>query len=188
MKILIARHAEDKGPEYEDEQRILTQKGIKQAKVLSKTIKKFIPTHIYCSTLRRAIDTASIIEKFCDLKVEKQQIFNEQLSGRLGEHKKENKGFVNSNDSFEGGETYIDLKERALKAWTWLLERHQEKSEDRIVLITHGRFMTFLIHIILGVDPNGFNLIIENCSHLIFNISEDWRPQLVLPLSGKGYP
>lgn len=187
MKIIIARHAEDKGSEYKDDQRILTKKGIKQAKSLRKIIKNFNPTHIYCSSLRRAIITASIIGKSCNVKVIKQHIFNEQLSGKLSRHKNENKGFVDSNNSFEGGETHIDLRERALKAWTWLLEKHQEKSDNRIVLITHGRFMTFLIHIILGVNPNGFNLAIENCSYLIFKVSEDWRPQLVLPLSKKGY-
>ena len=111
MKILIARHAEDKGPEYEDSQRILTKKGIKQAKTLGKIIKNYNPTNIYCSTLRRAIITASIVGKICNLKVEENQIFNEQISGKLyGEHN-ENRGFVKGKDSFKGGETYDELDE-----------------------------------------------------------------------------
>lgn len=185
MKLFITRHAEDIGPEYEDENRILTRIGVKQAKKLSKTIKRFKPNYIYCSSLTRAKQTAIIIAKKCKLKVHENELLNEQQSGNTSYIGNKNKGYVKFNESFNDGETFDELNTRAVKTIELLRAKHFSKADDRIVFITHGRFMTFLISILLGFKPNGFNLAIENCSYIIIKITDTWRPQLILPISGK---
>ena len=58
MRILIIRHAE---PDYEND--TLTEKGWKEAGLLAKRFEKIHLAAIYCSTMGRAMDTASFILK-----------------------------------------------------------------------------------------------------------------------------
>lgn len=81
--------------------------------------------------------------------------------------------------SYQGGETYDELRLRAEKAWEWLLNFSKKKGYTKIVVISHGRIITFLFAIILGFIPNGFNLQIENTSYFVFKVNEKWRPQLI---------
>jgi len=181
MKIFIARHAEDKGPKFEDEKRILSSRGIEQANQLADITRKFQPTHIYSSSLTRSEQTAQIISNVCRISFIKNNLFDEQKSGNISQKNPSRDGYVDFKESFEGGETYKELYHRAKRAFKWLKSSHKDISEDRIVLITHGRFMTFLISIILGFKPDGFNLALENCSYVLFQLTPNWRPQLALP-------
>ncbi len=197
MKILIARHAEDKGPEFKDEKRILNSRGVEQAKQLADIITEFDPTHIYSSSLTRSKQTAQIISNVCRISFTENDLFDEQKSENdlFDEQKSENNtkenssrgGYIVFGGAFEGGETYKELYQRVKNAFGWLKSNHNNSSEDRIVLVTHGRFMTFIISIMLGFKPDGFNLAIENCSYIIVKISNNWRPQLILPTSGRKY-
>jgi len=54
MRILIIRHAD---PDYEHDS--LTQKGWKEARLLAERLEKIPVDAVYCSTMGRAIDTAS---------------------------------------------------------------------------------------------------------------------------------
>jgi len=180
LELFIARHGEDKGSKFEENERDLTKKGIRQAKRLGKRLKKFNSTHLYCSTLRRSKQTAIIVSRICRLEYEEVDIFKEQVSGNCVVDNLENRVFFKYSQSFNGGETYGELSERAENAWKWLVEKHREDSNDKVIIITHGRFMTFLVSQILGFEPNGFFLAIENCSYVIIKISTNWRPLLVL--------
>ncbi len=187
MKILIARHAEDKGPEFEDEKRILTTRGVEQAKQLAEIIEEFKPNHIYSSSLTRSKQTAKIISNVCNISFTENDLFDEQKSGNNAKKNSSRGGYIDFEDAFEGGETYTELYQRAQNAFKWLKNNHNKSSENRIILVTHGRFMTFVISIILGFKPDGFNLAIENCSYIIVIITDNWRPQLILPTSGRKY-
>jgi len=187
MKILIVRHAEDKGPEFEDEKRILTTRGVEQAKKLADIIREFDPTHIYSSSLTRSKQTAQIISDVCRISFTENDLFDEQKSGNNAKKNSSRGGYIVFGGAFEGGETYTELYQRVKNAFGWLKSNHNNSSEDRIVLVTHGRFMTFIISIMLGFKPDGFNLAIENCSYIIVKISNNWRPQLILPTSGRKY-
>ncbi|GAH30678.1 unnamed protein product, partial [marine sediment metagenome] len=146
---------------------------------------EFKPTHIYSSSLTRSKQTAQIISNKCRISFTKKDLFDEQKSGKSISENASRDGYIDFREEFEGGETYKLLYQRAINAFKWLKNKHKNSSEDRIVLITHGRFMTFLISIILGFKPDGFNLAIENCSYIIVKISNNWRPQLILPTGGK---
>ncbi|MHA1221772.1 MAG: histidine phosphatase family protein [Candidatus Heimdallarchaeaceae archaeon] len=181
MKILVSRHAEDVGSEYVEEERCLTKKGRKQAISLGKLIKRFNPTHLYHSSLLRSKQTASFILNFVNPIVTETSLIDEQYSGTEGLDVKKSRGYIKLSESFNGGETYKKLLERALAFWKMIQKNHNADSNDKIVVITHGRFMTFLVATILDLEPNGFFLEIDNCSYIILNISPNWRPSLVLP-------
>jgi len=66
MRIYLVRHAEK---ESEGENPNLTKKGIKQAKLLARKLKKIKFTKFYCSNLNRAIETAEIVSKEIKLKL-----------------------------------------------------------------------------------------------------------------------
>lgn len=120
------------------------------------------------------------MSRICRLEFEEVDIFKEQVSGNVAVDNPEYRGYVEYSQSFNSGETYGELSERADKAWKWLLEKHREDSNDNVIIITHGRFMTFLVTLILGFEPNGFFLAIENCSYVIIKIPTNWRPLLIL--------
>ena len=77
MKITFVRHAEK---ETIGEDPYLTNKGIKQAKYLSKKLKKEKFDELYCSDMNRAKQTAKIISKKINLKTKLEQSFNDFIS------------------------------------------------------------------------------------------------------------
>ncbi len=183
MLILIARHGEDVGCNTPEEKRLLTKRGRKQAEKLGKLIKHFNPTYIYSSSLNRAKQTAKVVAEMSNLRfrindfIHEQQLFKEEEELQLLRVKR---GYIDFNATIIKGEKYTDLISRAEKVKRWILSEHQIK-KDRIVLITHGRFMTVLISLFLGFKPDGFFLANYNTSYAIIRISRNWRPMLVLP-------
>jgi len=65
MKLYLVRHADK---EKEGENPNITKKGIRQAKLLGKRIKKLRVDEFYCSDLNRARQTAEIVSKEIKLK------------------------------------------------------------------------------------------------------------------------
>ena len=188
MKLLIARHAEDKGSEFIDDERVLTPKGILQANEFGDIIKNFNPTHIYSSTLQRAKQTAEIASKKCKIKVTKLKLINEQGVTNLIENRKElnkSKGYVSLDEINPNWESYNDIYRRSKEFYKLLMKKH--KQDDCIVIVTHGRFMTFLIATIMGFEPNGFFLANNNVAYLIIEINQNWRPMIILPTAGELY-
>ena len=106
MRILIARHAEDLGPDFEDKERKLTKKGIQQAKELGEVVRAFNPTHLYCSTMQRSKQTTEIISEFCQLEPTELDYLKEQVMGPKKENKISNKGYISLEQRYQGGESY----------------------------------------------------------------------------------
>ena len=188
MRLLIARHAEDKGHGIIDNERSLTEEGIKQANNLANIVNEFQPTHIYCSNLLRSKQTAEIISKKCNIGVIESELIREQDIIDLDESindLKLNRGFVKLEDENKKWESYGSLTKRAKEFYNNLINKY--KYEDKIVIISHGRFMTFLIAVILDFKPDGFFLANNNTAYLIIEIPRNWRPMIVLPKAGDVY-
>ena len=190
MRILIARHAEDIGSPNDNKTRGLTTLGKKQAKNLSMIVKSFNPTHIICSTLKRSIETANIVSQFCDINIIENELLDEQYSGNINNNNTfmNSKGFLKTDESYNGGETYQELTNRVKKIAIWLKsELTPLNGEKKPALITHGRLMTFLITEILELPHKGFFLAIDNTAYVIISVSNKWRPMLILPVPGNQY-
>lgn len=74
MKVIFIRHAEQ---ENLDEDSYLTDKGIKQAKLLAKRLKRENFDEFYCSNLKRSKQTADIVSKKIDIKPKIEKSLNE---------------------------------------------------------------------------------------------------------------
>jgi len=96
-----------------------------------------------------------------------------------------NRGYVKLDEEKTGWESFGNITNRSREFYKNLREKH--KHEDRIAIISHGRFMTFLIAVILDINPDGFFLANNNTAYLIIEIPRNWRPMIILPKAGDVY-
>lgn len=124
MKLYLARHGKTN---YNDLQLCnadpaidvhLTSVGIAQAKALADMLKQVHIQHIFVSELKRTLQTAEIINKFHDLKIQVDPRLNDIRSGFEGKHFKEYIAALDAAPNrwtarFSGGESIEDTKLRS---------------------------------------------------------------------------
>jgi len=131
----------------------LTEKGREQAKLLGERFKTIPVDIIITSTFPRAIETGEIVARETgrpiienlDILVEYDhppEVFglpwnNEQ---RLHVNKQTAEKFL-TGERFSTEETFEELLERAKKTITYL----QSRSEEHILVVSHGKFIQFLV-------------------------------------------
>ncbi len=153
MKLYLARHGETR---WNHENRLqgqknspLTEKGLKQVKEMALFFSEIELDIIYSSPLERAKQTAEEIAKF----KKTEPVFAEELKeisfGILeGLTKKEIEEVFpglwekRHDDKFHfripEGESYFDLTKRAEKFLKKLKEKHSEKGNESILVVSHG--------------------------------------------------
>ncbi|MBL8122425.1 histidine phosphatase family protein [Candidatus Saccharibacteria bacterium] len=123
MKLYLARHGQtnyndlhlcNADPSVDVQ---LTPVGIKQADVLAGKLKSVHLDHIFASELPRTQQTAEIINRFHNLKIEIDTRLGDHRSGFEGKHFKELMGALDAADNrwtarFNGGESIEDIKQR----------------------------------------------------------------------------
>lgn len=194
---MIIRHGEDEAGIkriYGDAG--LTKKGKRQVETLLPVLKIYNPVKVISSPLQRASQTAEIISNALSISLETNELLHEQYPGKIFEQalaykqywdiEKQSKGYIQLQQGFPDGETYQNLLERAKSFWNAFTEQYlaiekAQNEEIRLALVTHARFMTFLIAHATGYNPDGFFLAIYNCSYLVLKVSSNWRTQIVLP-------
>lgn len=151
-------------------------------------------THIYCSLMQRAIHTGTIIANRLNLPLkglpdahEVGGIYLESLVNDAVEISWEhgvNPEFLSANYPdfvltspietkgwWRGGkeDSSLPLK-RAQGVLNWIKERHLA-SDDRVAIVTHGGFTSYLIRAMLQISPDepdhrklGYRLIYNNCA------------------------
>ena len=193
MKLIVVRHAEDLAlirDIWGDES--LSPTGKNQALSLAYTLNPLNPTHLYTSPLKRAHETAQIIGQFCGIPVKvledlREQDFGELFNATPEERLKIDETFVQSGPETpphlgpKGGEKYDQLTTRAKAAFQYIESKHKNQN-DRVLVITHGRFFTFFVQAILDFPWIGrFFLAIPNTGILQFDVPKTGLPQLELP-------
>jgi len=180
MKVIVCRHTEDIGPPHDNQSRGLSQRGKEQAKLLKKVIDKYLPAKTYSSTFQRAIETTTIISE--QSQITQSELLDEQSPGNseeIGQKLKNNRGYISLHETYNCGESYRSLKERLEEFITQLQLDLASNPECNILIVTHGRAMTFLFAILLGFEPNGFNLSLDYGSYYVVEMSNDWRAMLL---------
>lgn len=166
-KIYFVRHGESEGNvnEYSQGATVpLTEKGRKQALCVAERLKDIPLDLIIASTNDRARDTAEIINKtlqkpleHSDLLVERRKpttMLNLRFDDKESKHIQESiwdnfhvPGWRHSDE-----ENFEDLKKRAQEVFKLL----EEKSEQDILVVTHGFFLRILIaYLFLGKEMTG---------------------------------
>lgn len=158
MKFYIVRHGqtEDNVAEIVTGQNegILTEVGVEQARKLGNRLKNEIIDFVYSSDLARAKDTAQNIVEFFPMS--KTIITNKLLRERdnrrdilpISEINKDPAGIIFSH--IDGAETTQEVFTRIQKAVEFLMSKHD--NDDNILIVAHGSSNRLLVAYLLGYD------------------------------------
>ncbi len=198
----------------------LTQKGVRQAELVADFLAQSKPgeedfwrdpqnrrgfglTHIYCSLMKRAIQTGSIIANRLNLPLvglpevhEVGGIFLESVINDAVEVSWEqgvDQEFlsthyphlsmaqpIDSKGWWPGGKEDKSLPlKRAQGVLNWIKEHHLG-SDDRVAIVTHGGFSNYLLRVMLRISPEepdnrklDYRLIYNNCAISRFDFVDD---------------
>ena len=189
MNVLFLRHGEDKGAikgVFADEG--LTLKGINQIKAIIPDLKKFDLEFIITSPLKRALETTKLISQELAISYEintnltefsgtnldgiKQEEYNQFISFEKNLH-----GYIDYKMHYDGIETYANFFERISSFWNEFRNIYFQKYNN-ILIVSHGRLLTFLISKIMDFKMDGYRFAIDNGSYLNIKLTDTWRPQI----------
>lgn len=182
MKLIIIRHGETednvKGLLQGHKHGKLTKTGIEQAKKLALRLKDEKIDAIYSSDLQRAKDTTEEIAKFHKVPIHYTSELREQhlgiLQGKPKEeiHKRrEESGLSVAEFKPKGGESSIELRERAQKFLDMLFKDH---TKEAVLISSHAAFIMMLLGVILNKSiEEAFKLKQSNACVNIIEIDEN---------------
>jgi len=170
-RILLARHAETAAPEcfHGAESDIeLSARGLEQAERLGRWLADKGATALYCSGLRRAMDTAAPIGRACALEPIVIPALHERRIGSLsGRSRQEGWGTYSDSKarwiagdleaSHPGGESFADIRRRVCPILEQLAARHRGET---IIVVAHGVVIRVaLTSLVTGFSPVDFDRI-----------------------------
>lgn len=183
-KLFLVRHGEsvwNNRCRYQGQADIqLSDTGRLQARLLAERLKKEKITDVYSSDLKRAYDTANILAAPHNLHVQVTKelrdinfgvwegLSHEQILSQYGELAK--KWYMYPAEvRIPGGETFVELKERAYNAVLDILR----KNTDGTIIVTHGFTILAIICGLLEIDLNlAFRLRQDNTALNIIEYNE----------------
>ncbi len=135
LKIILVRHGEEErrktnGIEYQTDNCSLTSKGIEQAKKLASKLRVFNITEIYSSNIKRAIQTAEIMNKEIGVNIKIDKGIRERNIGDFEKY------------GVTWRKEFNKLKERELAKGTPLIEIRPPNGEN--LYDFRGRIKSFL--------------------------------------------
>lgn len=170
-RLLLARHAETAAPErfHGAESDIgLSDWGREQAERLGRWIAEAAPRALYCSAMRRAVDTAAPVGRACGLVPVVIPELHERRIGHLSGVSRE-EGWATYAEvkarwlagelevSHPGGESYADIRHRIVPIMEGLAARHRGET---ILVVAHGVVIRVaLTSLVRGFTPADFDRI-----------------------------
>ena len=154
MNIYLVRHGQTEGNlalRLQSDKSQLTDEGVRQAQAAAATLESLHPTHLVSSTMVRALETARIIGKSCDLVAETEDVFREigrpeRMNGQLLMNVASfwfyTRWYLGLTRDEEGSESYKQVRER-VRASQIYLESLPE--EAKVVVVTHSVFIIFFV-------------------------------------------
>lgn len=154
MEIYFVRHGETNGNlahRHQLDNTPLTFLGEEQARTAAKKVAEHCPTHLITSRLIRAIETARVIAKECDLSVETSEHFIEldRPKALYGQHHTSLASFLFYIQWYFGfgagktkGESYAALRARIEAAKEQL---GTYPADARILVVSHTVFINFFV-------------------------------------------
>lgn len=184
MNIYLVRHgSKEEGLFNEDLN--LSELGCRQADITGQRLKKYNIDIIYSSHLKRAIQTAEVINQHLNVKIEKKEYLREIFFGDMElkdnayvkEHYSE---FYKQLRKLDGDIPYPngECGEDVCKRVKSVLDEVKEKKYENVVIVAHGGTIRALISCILDMNPKDRLLIgvpLENCSISIVKFNESYQ-------------
>jgi broad specificity phosphatase PhoE len=170
-RILLARHAETTAPDrfHGAESDVgLSEWGVQQAERLGQSLRDASPRALYCSAMRRAVDTAIPIGRACGLEPVHIKALHERSIGFLSGTPRQEKWAVYADTkarwiagdlefSHPGGESYAAIRRRVCPIFEELAVRHQGET---IIVVAHGVVIrVVLTSLVNGLSPAEFDRI-----------------------------
>jgi broad specificity phosphatase PhoE len=149
-RILLVRHAETSTPDrfHGAESDVgLSDWGVRQAEQLGRSLKDMGDARaLYCSALRRAVETAIPVGRVCGLEPIVIETLHERRIGSLSGVSREDGWAVYAESkarwiagelefTHPGGESYADIRRRVLPVFRDLAARHRGET---IIVVAHG--------------------------------------------------
>jgi broad specificity phosphatase PhoE len=162
---------------------VLNATGLQQAEALAKHQKDFPIDQIISSPLRRAQDTAAAIARYHHLDVKTTILIREWNCGLLDglpaeifRKKLQESAGPLSLFRPEGGETLLEVRQRAADFLSDLIANYQDQT---VLVCTHGDFMRALMSLLQQIEiEQASGIYFENASYSILE-SENGRWNLV---------
>jgi broad specificity phosphatase PhoE len=170
-RVLLLRHAETAAPDFfhgAESDIGLGPRGLRQADAVALTLAALRPAALYCSAMRRAVETADPIGRACRLVPHLVESLHERRMGPLSGQPREvgidaydeakKRWMAGTLDyTHEGGESYSDIRRRSVPAFEALAARH---AGETIVVVAHGVVIRVLLTSLLeGYGPEHFAAI-----------------------------
>jgi broad specificity phosphatase PhoE len=170
-RLLLARHAETSAPDrfHGAESDVgLSDWGIQQAGRLGQSLQAAGAGALYCSALRRAVETAVPIGRACGLEPVLIEALHERRIGPLSGVSRadgwatyaESKARWIAGDlefTHPGGESYADIRRRVLPVFQDLSARHRGET---VIVVAHGVVIRVaLTSLVAGLAPSDFDHI-----------------------------
>ena len=155
----------------------LTETGIKQVEQAGLMLKSLNISKIYSSPIDRALQTAEIVGKHCDLEITNDDRLIELDMGKFTKMPYEQifakhgnvflKFYEGNNEVSENGvETFANVQKRVFDMVDFVVNKHKNQN---VVLVTHMDPIKAMIGKVLSLKPEIlFELIIANASLNIF--------------------
>lgn len=172
MKFYLVRHGETdsvKEKRYQGKiDAVLNETGIEQAKKLAKTFKDYPLTAVYSSRLRRAFETARIINRFhstLPLFIESDFIeidFGEWEGLKLEEIESKFPILYQRwwkaphTMRFPGGETVGFFYHRVAAKFEEIVEKHKKEEGSEILIVSHGGVINAILNYVLEIKDRKF--------------------------------
>ncbi len=170
-RILLLRHAETAAPDrfHGAESDVgLGKRGRSQAEAVARLLAERQPDALYCSGMRRAIETATPIGQACDLEPNIVPTLHERIMGPLsGALRAEAHPIYDQartrweagdlEHTHEGGESYMAIRDRVVPVLTALVNRSPGAT---LVVVAHGVVIRVLItSLVEGRSPADFDSV-----------------------------
>lgn len=167
-RLLLLRHAETSAPDFfhgAESDIGLGERGRIQAETVARLLATQRPDVLYCSAMRRALQTAEAIERACDLVAHVEPALHERKMGPLSGVSREEglaayaearkRWMAGELDyTHKGGESFAQIRARVVP----ILERIVERSPGKtVVVVAHGVVIRVILTTILeGRGPADF--------------------------------
>lgn len=156
----------------------LTEKGRDQAKELAESLSNHDFDAIYSSDLKRAKNTAGIINQRHDLKLRETEKLRERDLGDLEGNHYTKWDDVEAEDHHnwrpENGESLKEHKDRAMDV---LEEIKDSEDLEEVLIVAHGGTIRAMLMAILGCKSRqAWKIKLDNCSLTELRVTEDgWK-------------
>lgn len=189
MRLLLVRHAEtdcnNKGIFLGWIDESLNQNGILQAEKIAKRLKNINIDIIFSSDLKRAKETAEIINKYHHVKIEFKRELRERNFGIFQGKPKEKlfDAVKKSNIEFhkykpKDGESCLEVQKRVVNFFKKIAKKYSDKT---VLIVTHGAVIMELLFYLTKLPRNEYRKLEQDKTALnIIKINKDGTSQIEL--------